>query len=240
MSWLSKGAKSVAAVASPLTAGFASILGYGSSPGQANPYAPPNLAFLQDPSKFDFLKTLGDKTTKIGSTDNLFQDLLTNIGGQNQNDTAALNNLLADIGIDEKNTVGATKSDFLDRGLGGPGQISDIEANAIAQNRSMADRTRTGARVDTVGKGLDRLATAYGQRYATGASNAATDAATYNDLLKSGNLAYANLASGRETDYAKILSDLYSGGEKNKIDTMQPGYLDSFLRNIKLGIGVGK
>lgn len=246
MSWLSKAASPVLQALSPLTAGFGGLLGYGSKPGVANPFGVPDLSFLKDNSAYDYLKnpvdlTSGFKKIDTSGTDATFNDLLTNIGGQNQNDTEALNNLLRDINIQGENTVGSTKSDFLDRGLGGPGQISDIEANAIAQNRADTGRTAANARTATVGQGLDRLATAYGQKYLTGADTAKTNAATFNDLLKSGadltqqgKLAYGNIASGKEGTLAKLMADLYSGGAKNNIETQQPGYLDNILRNIKL------
>jgi hypothetical protein len=236
MSRLSKAAKKGFTPLTGLTGGLNALTGYftgyGSKPGEANPFGVPNLDFLKNP--IDLTKNF--KPIDTTASDATFKDLLTNIGGQNQNDTEALNNLLNDINIQGNNTVGATKSDFLDRGLGGPGQISDIEANAIAQNRADTGRTAANARTTTVGKGLDRLATAYGTKYAGSLDTAKTNAATFNDLLKAGGLATAD-ASGT---YAKLLADLYSGGEKNRIDTAQPGYLDNFLRNISLNVGVGK
>jgi hypothetical protein len=196
MSRLSKAAKKGFTPLTGLTGGLNALTGYftgyGSKPGEANPFGVPNLDFLKNP--IDLTKNF--KPIDTTASDATFKDLLTNIGGQ----------------------------------------ISDIEANAIAQNRADTGRTAANARTTTVGKGLDRLATAYGTKYAGSLDTAKTNAATFNDLLKAGGLATAD-ASGT---YAKLLADLYSGGEKNRIDTAQPGYLDNFLRNISLNVGVGK
>ena len=148
----------------------------GQIPGTKNPFAPPDLSFLKN--KIDL--TSGFKPIK--NNDALFNDLIGNINApssvdqvQSQVDSDRMKQLLEGIGIDEKNVVGGTKSDFLDRGLGGPGQISDIEANALAQNRYDANRLRSGARTEFANSELGRLKAreeaargAYGARYEAG------------------------------------------------------------------------
>lgn len=244
MSRLSKSVKKVATLAAPVMyaptkgivnalqgknplAGITDVLNAGSKPGVPNAYGPPDLSFLNNPIDL----TKGYRPIDTGGTDAMFQDLLRNIGGQNQNDTAKLNGLLGDIGIDERNTVGNLKSDFADRGLGGPGMGSDIEAAGLAQARSDADRTRANARTATVGAGLDRLAGAYGSRYTTGVDTAKTNAATYNDLLKSGSA----ITSEQQQKMAQLLAELFTGGQKLNADTQKPGYLDHILSTITGG-----
>ena len=117
-----------------------------------------------------------------GVGDQYFQDYLKTIGApssvdqvQKSLETDLLNQTLQ--GIDEQTAqdIGSSKMDYLDRGLGGPGQISDIEANALAQIRSGGAKTKAGARTQLgmaeIGRQKAReeaLRGAYGQRYAAG------------------------------------------------------------------------
>jgi len=126
------------------------------------------------------------------------------------------------------------KSDFADRGLGGPGMGSDIEFNALAQAYGDGDKNKADAR-NTLAQGeLDRLKAkeqakqmAYGQRYATTASADANDKAiaaagttndvnTYNatslDALKA-KLAAEDAAAGRTQQNQLNFANLLQGGK---------------------------
>lgn len=234
MSWLSKGTKAVGGGFGNVLQGVLAGRPAKQMPGSVNPFAPPDLSFLKDP--FSMLKNY--KPVDTSGTDATFKELLGVLGGQDQNDTEKLNQILGDIGIQEKNTVGNLKSDFLDRGLGGPNQISDIEANALAQARSGADRTRAEARTTMAGAGLDRLASAYGTKYAGGLDTAKTNAAAFNDLLKS----ETALNAEQKLKLAQLISDLYSGGAQRQIAGYVPkenSAIEDIIRNVKLGFNFG-
>lgn len=116
-------------------------------------------------------------------------------------DSDLMNQLLEGIGTDTRNTVGSLKSDFADRGLSGPGMISDIEANALAQAYSGADKNRASVRGEFATKELERMKAqelakqaALGQRYGTeagfdtqnasiAAQGALSDSSQLNNLL---------------------------------------------------------
>lgn len=246
---VSKGISSVASIGKKFIDPFG-LLGFGATPGVQNPFGVPDLSFLKDNKQFDFLKNLGSQYKPVGTNDTMFNELIGKINApssvdqvQKSIDSQSMQELLDNINTDERNTVGSTKSDFLDRGLGGPGQVSDIEANAIAQNRADANKNRTGARLSYANSELERLKNkenqvvgAYGDRYDTTNKNLTTDANTFNDLLKTGNLGYADTVKDRQSLIAKLMTDLYTGGAKNQIDTAQPGYLDNILRNVKLSV----
>jgi len=138
--------------------------------------------------------------------------------------------------------VGSTKMDFLDRGLAGPGMMSDIEANALATDRANADKLKAATRTEYAGKELDRLKAqeealrgAYGARYAAGV-DADTQAAQLaesglaRDLTRDvaaaelglkGGLAYADAAAARDALYAQLLNarDLGAAGIQSSLFT---------------------
>lgn len=219
MSWVSKQTKSVSKAGSGVlksySGGLSSLLGIGGTPGPENPYGKPDLSYLNDTSKLDFLKnpdmykslldTSGydflKKTSApvksfastyqkpTGSSDLAFNDLMGNINAPSSVDAVngeldndRLKQLMEGIDIDTRNTVGSLKSDFADRGLGGPGMISDMEGNALAQAYGDANRTRAGARTELAQKELERLKaredaarTAYGSRYSNKAAEDTQD-----------------------------------------------------------------
>ena len=118
------------------------------------------------------------------SSDKYFQDLLASVAGPSSTEEAlklaegqGLEQLLAEIDRGTAGDVASLRLDFLDRGIGGPGQVSDIEANAIAQLQAGGARTKSGARTSVLTNQLGRLAerekartSALGLRYQTGAA----------------------------------------------------------------------
>ena len=208
--------------------------------------------FLKDTSRYDFLKSptptnsyganLVQNTKKFSDTynDNFFNDLLGAIPtGPSSTDQvySALDNervqqLLEGIDVDTKKSIGSLKSDFADRGLSGPGMISDIEGNALAQAYGDADKRKAAARTEYMTKELDRIKQreqisdearrdAYGARYGAGVQGALTDVASQNEALATQaqleearlgrdatkELGYADLVRQSLGDYADLISD---------------------------------
>lgn len=156
-----------------------------------------------------------------GTSDTMFQNLISSIGApssvdavQKQLDNQKLEQLLSQIDLQTNQDLASTKLDFLDRGIGGPGQISDIEANALAQVRSGAARTKAGARTTLQQSELDRqkqkeqaLQAALMQGFTSGvqkdiagqnvaATGAASDVQALNNLLST---QYTTTASAGES-----------------------------------------
>lgn len=114
-----------------------------------------------------------------------FQDLIGRIGAPSSVDEISkgleneqVKQLLDEIDRTTKGTVATTKLDALDRGVGGPGQYGDIEANALAQVRTGGDRTKAGVRLSAYQSELARqkareeaVNSAYGTRYQVGAAS---------------------------------------------------------------------
>ena len=164
-----------------------------------------------------------------GSTaDNYFKDYLGAINAPSSVDAvrSSLENELLqqtyqDIDQSTNQDVARLKSDFLDRGLGGPGQISDIEGNALAQSYGAGTKAKTGARLNLSLAELERQkgrelaqTEAYGKRYDVGAreaeqgrtiaaGGATTDTQMLNELLgleyKGGQSAQDRALQARET-----------------------------------------
>lgn len=268
MSWLSKN------VTNPVSSTLSGFLGIGGTPGPANPYSKPDLAYLADTSKLDYLKTptaavgtsgfdflknpsaVAPSSSKLsaipdalktfastyqaptGTSGLDFNDLINNINApssvdqvQGQLDNDRLQQLLSGVDQDTANTIGSLKSDFADRGLGGPGMLSDIEGNSLAQAYGDANVTKANARNTEAQGELDRLKAketaaqgAYSSRYQNqvstdntdktiAAAGAQNDVNSYNsatmDALKQ-QLAEEDAAAGRtqtgQMDYASLLN----------------------------------
>ena len=87
-------------------------------------------------------------------SDRYFQDYLGKIMApssvnqvQSEINSQTVDQLLAQIDRDTAQSLASSKLDFLDRGLGGPGQISEIEAAAAGGIRSNALTSKTNARL---------------------------------------------------------------------------------------------
>lgn len=109
----------------------------------------------------------------------LFDQLLGSINSQSGANSDITKQLLDQIDQETAGQVGSLKSDFLDRGLGGPGQISDIEAAGLGDLRAGAVKAKTGAKLNLAKQNADALASAYGSRYTAGTSADAANKALY-------------------------------------------------------------
>lgn len=130
----------------------------GNKSGPANPFALP---------QFDYKNPLG-------ATGSYYDELIKAASGRGATDTDYMKILLGDIDTDTAGAVGGLKSDFLDRGLGGPGQISDIEANALGGARTNALKEKNRTRLEFTNTNLDRQAEALKTKAAAGSSMLAT------------------------------------------------------------------
>ena len=113
-----------------------------------------------------------------------FQDLISRIGAPSSVDTVqksleteGVQQLMDEIDRMTRGAAATTKLDFMDRGLGGPGQMGDIEANALAQLRAGGERTKAGAKLSAYQSELARqkareesVSAAYGKRYEVGSA----------------------------------------------------------------------
>lgn len=149
------------------------------------------------------------KAPSTSGTDQAFQSYIDSITGASPAEAATrqteqdiLKQTLEDIDLQTNQGLASTKLDMLDRGLGGPGQFGDIEANALAQVRTggvkAADAARLSLAQTDEARAADRekaLSAAYGTEYQTkaaqdsqaaqiAATGATTDVNSINDLLK--------------------------------------------------------
>ena len=184
---------SLGSVVKAVTSPVSDLLNFGGKKGPQNPYSAPNLSYLLDTSKLDYLKnpsmynfltdtskydflknpvsaapvkTFASTYTPPGfaKSDQLYSDLIGSTSAPSSVDQVRteLNNdqldqTLQGIDQDTAQTVGNLKGDFLDRGLSGPGMISDIEANALAKAYGDADKTKAAARTQVGQSTLDLL-----------------------------------------------------------------------------------
>lgn len=236
-----------------------------SSPRDPAPNAP-NLNFLDDTSKFNFLQdpnrygNLRDapSTNRFlvnpsdlvkgaagvgGNGDQAFQDYINSISApssvdavRGEIDNDQLSQLLAGIDEDTKNASGDLSMDFADRGVAGPGQISDAEASGLGRLAGLGVKSKAAARVGLAQTQLQRLSdkekaaqAAYGQRYGTSASEdeqmRQLYGQGYQDLFGAGEseagrniqqeLGLDQLLSGDASTYAGIINarDLSKAGQ---------------------------
>ncbi len=259
-------------------------------PGDPAPGAP-DMRFLDDISKFDFLKNPGSRygalrdapganrylvdpsglaggAAAMGAEgDEAFGDYMGAINAPSsvddvmgQIDDDAMAQLLA--GIDEDTGMAASDltMDFADRGVAGPGQLSDAEASGLGRLAGQGVKAKAGARTDFARAKLGRLADrekaaigAYGQRYATesdeasrimsmlfGAGESEADRALQTELglagFESGDTrAYADLLNSRDLAKAGQLSSMYNTQYANRRDP-KASVGESLLRNIQIGV----
>jgi hypothetical protein len=180
------------------------------NPTKPNPLADnSDLSFLRNPTKtFANSYTAPDRSR----SDSMFNDLLSGIDAPDSVDAVRgdldkeqLSNTLRDIDRDTAQSVGSAKMDYQDRGLSGPGMMSDIEAIGLAQARGKGDETKANARIAQSNAELDRLKakeearnSALGARYQTGAAQDANDA----QIKAQGTLADLSGQQARDTSYA--------------------------------------
>jgi hypothetical protein len=171
MGFLKKFAKKAGSPASLLTGGQATIGQLGNldsiwknKGGPPNPFANPNLDYLLDPTRY------GDVNKPLGSTEGLYDSIISAANGRGGADDELMNTLLQGIDQDTNQAVGSAKLDFLDRGLGGPGQISDIEGSTLNSLRTNALQEKNKTRAQFTTDRLDRLMTALSTKATAGSS----------------------------------------------------------------------
>ena len=161
------------------------------------------------------------------TSDKAFQDYLTKInapGGteevRKRLESDALTQTLADIDRDTAQQIADLKMSMQERGIGGPGQTSDIEQVALAQAGASGGRTKAQARTTLQSQQLEReagrekaVAEAYGTRYGAevakagqerqlAAQAATTDVTAANQLLQ---LAFTTGAQGEQSQMDRML-----------------------------------
>lgn len=165
-----------------------------------------------NPALYDVLKKpLGTDTS---SADAIFKDLLSNINDKAALGSQGLNDLLGQIDQDTANQVGSLKSDFLDRGLGGPGQISDIEAAGLGDLRSGAVKAKSAARLGLAQTGVNDVNSALATKYSTTADFLKNDTTEQNkrdialgQLLQQQELERLARKAGKYKTYAPVQPD---------------------------------
>lgn len=167
---------------------FSKILGFGSKSGPANPYAPADFSRLLDFSDLDFLKT---PTATDELTKKIYGDLMKS--------------LTEGVDVDVSQAAGSLKSDFFDRGLSGPGMISDIESGALG------DLYTKGAKA----KGDIR------------SQFALAELGTEREKQKQ----LADLITQRMIAAITGQGNAYSQAAQTQVAGQQPGFLENILRN---------
>jgi hypothetical protein len=220
----------------------------GAQGGTPNPFSPPDLESLKQPNPYVENLTKNTKTyfDYKPQTDASFQDLVKNIGAPSSVDDVRkqvngdlMNQLLTEIDRSTNNAAASTKLDFLDRGIGGPGAISDIEANAVAQVRGQGADTRAKTsgtfmldELNNLAKKEASLRDAYSSRYNADVAGASSAAGAYNAAATN----QASLSNGRDISVADLMANLYNAGANRQEATKKNSYLEDFLRNINVGI----
>jgi len=207
----------------------------GGRKGPDNPYGPADWKSLLDSSKFDYLKDYAGKAFAPvkAQSEGLFQDYLKGIKSGYSTEDEQLQNLLRDIGRETENNVGSAKLDYADRGLGGPGQGSDIEAIGLAQTRGRGQELGDEARLGVLSGREKQMADAYNQRYLTGTNLGSLEASAGIDLNKY----LADLISGRQTASVSGQAGSYQAGQdaKNKYST--PSFWDTLTQHFGASLG---
>lgn len=158
-----------------------------------------------------------------------FQDYLSSINAPSSVDVVrkevesdALRQIYEDIDRELKQAIGTSRIDFMERGLAGPGQISDIEQNALAQLKAGAIRSKAQAGTQIKLAEIERqkekekaVTEAYGKQYESFVKGALSDQAIQNRLLETesitnkeisakGLLALADIISRRDALLAEL------------------------------------
>jgi len=210
--------------------------------------------------------TFGDRYKAPAPTsDKYFEDLMASITGSGPSSAEqaiksvegqGLEQLLAEIDRDTAGQVASSKLDYLDRGIGGPGQMSDIEANAIAQLQTGGARTKAGAKTSVLLTQLGRQAeaekekekakaAALGMRYQTGAASdeqakqiAAQGALSESQILASllgeeykGGITLGEGARGRESDMSRLVLQLLTstGLKRSEMSQQDKQFYDQLM-----------
>lgn len=225
--------------------GLSNLFGGGAKPGPVNPYGAPNLNFLNDSSKFDFLKNpvgagIMDPSSKY------FQDLLTSISAPSSVDEAtkniesqSLDQALQGIDKDTADSIAAVHSDALDRGIGGAGIASEIESSGVGTAAATGAKTKAGARIGYALQDLARqkekeqaVQKAYSDRFTGGEDIYKTLLGL--DTQQKGE--YASILNNRDIASSGNAINAYGSGVDQKYKYAKPSYLDDLLRNIQIQV----
>lgn len=200
----------------------------------------------QGKTSFDYYKP-----TSTAGSDSDFSSYLSSIQAPSSVDAVwksfeqdYLQQVLGSIGRDTESSVAKVQSDMQDRGLGGAGRISDIEANTVAQARAEGGRTAAEAWTQLGMAELgrqkareDQRKAALGQKYQAGlsresqanqigAQGAMTSAQMMNELLGK-EYAGAESAAGRQFTGAQNLASLQGADRQQYYNQL----MNSLLQN---------
>lgn len=208
----------------------------GKSKGQNNPFMPPDVNALYNPSQYDFLKSWNPDQSYMKGGDQAFQDLLDSIKGTTGSGMDYLDSLGKGIDTNTAKAVADTRLNALDRGIGGAGLWSDIEGSGIGTAEAMGAQNKNDLLSNFMLQQANATEGAYGQRYSDlfglGKENMATSNQRQLDL--------AGILQALQTGKATTSAELYNQGQKNKIDTAKNPIWEDILRNTKLSIPLGK
>lgn len=186
--------------------------GTGAKGGPPNPFSLSykDLDFLKDPANAQF----GDWINNINAPSSV--DAV-----RGEVDSSRLQSLMQGIDQDTERSVGGIKLDAQERGIGGAGQASDVEFNALGTARNGGVRAKSDARLAGMMGELDRLKAkeaaasgAYGTRYGAGVQG--------------------------QNSLAQLMASLYSGGASRELagrTAAQPGIFEDILRKAGSKIG---
>jgi hypothetical protein len=173
-----------------------------------------------------------------------FQDYIKSISAPSSVEEAQrgiesdiLTQTLSDIDLDTKKQLADATMGFQERGLGGPGQTSDIESNALAQIQAGGAKTAAGARTTMAQSEIERekqkeaaQQAAYGQRYTSAQQGAMQDVSTMNDLLKTQytqSMQAGESEAQRESTLKQSLAQITDADKRQYYSQL----LDSLLKN---------
>jgi hypothetical protein len=132
--------------------------------GPKNPFAVPDLKYLLEKGRY------GDESDPLGSTGGLYDSIISRLTGPSSTEGVrgevndeTMAALLAAIDEDTDAAAGGAKMDFAERGLGGAGRMSDIEASALGGIRTNAAKNKGNTRLAFATDRLDRLDAREGQ-----------------------------------------------------------------------------
>jgi hypothetical protein len=205
-------------------------------PGQANPFAPPDINSIYNPAAFDFLKSWSPSYDSMDASEGAFGDLLKAIEGTNESGMNYLDSLGKGIDTNTAKAVANVRLNALDRGIGGAGLWSDIEGADIGTAEALGAQSKNDLLSNFMLQQANATQGAYGQRYSdlfgldtNRETNRLNTQASRDNALAS---ILANIQTGKATN----LVDLYKTGEKNKIDTAKNPIWEDILRNTKVSL----
>lgn len=196
-------------VIDPAKKALGGIFGAGRKRGETNPFTAPDYSNVPGPLE------------SLRGIENVYGRARSSATDPRASETDALNRLLQQIGQDTRQQQENLFSTFGRRGLIGPGGVSsDIATVPIAQAGSAGEDRMAAARLQFA---LDQIARerAFEEQRLRDYVAAA---------MQEPSVALARLGGS---------ADLYRLGEERRLQTEQPSYLDSILRNLRVGLNFG-